>query len=222
MGNNWKKSLLSLLSYVLIMGTITGCDAKSDEVTVNDNMDNETEVAINGGDVVNNSESETIETPKSEFDYFETEKKEISGLLSEEKWEEAEEKAKDVFITGVDFIFYDKEINGVTWDGLKEDGKELTLNNLAIIDGWIMEIFPNYKENISDKYYKCKDFLSEQFNSVTDYVKGYISDDTLKEIEDVKDKVSDTASDVWDTVSDGATKGKAKVKSWYENFRNSN
>ena len=74
------------------------------------------------------NQEETLDT--EEFDYFDQAKKEIKELIESEQVEQAKEKGKEYFITGVDFIFYDKEINGVTFDDLTEEGKKVTLENL--------------------------------------------------------------------------------------------
>ena len=104
------------------------------------------------------NQEETLDT--EEFDYFDQAKKEIKELIESEQVEQAKEKGKEYFITGVDFIFYDKEMNGVTFDDLTEEGKKVTLENLETIDGWIMEIAPDYKDKIGEKYQVVKDFVS--------------------------------------------------------------
>lgn len=65
------------------------------------------------------NQEETLDT--EEFDYFDQAKKEIKELIESEQVEQAKEKGKEDFITGVDFIFYDKEMNGVTFDDFTEE-----------------------------------------------------------------------------------------------------
>ena len=65
------------------------------------------------------NQEETLDT--EEFDYFDQAKKEIKESIESEQIEQAKEKGKEDFITGVDFIFYDKEMNGVTFDDFTEE-----------------------------------------------------------------------------------------------------
>lgn len=156
-------------------------------------------------------QEETLDT--EEFDYFDQAKKEIKELIESEQVEQAKEKGKEYFITGVDFIFYDKEINGVTFDDLTEEGKKVTLENLETIDGWIMEIAPDYKDKISEKYQVVKDFVSTTYYDVLESIKESLGEENYSAIQEKKNEIKDSIT---------STKDKAleKVSEWYQNFKN--
>ncbi len=157
------------------------------------------------------NQEETLDT--EEFDYFDQAKKEIKELIESEQVEQAKEKGKEYFITGVDFIFYDKEINGVTFDDLTEEGKKVTLENLETIDGWIMEIAPDYKDKISEKYQVIKDFVSTTYYDVLESIKESLGEENYSAIQEKKNEIKDSIT---------STKDKAleKVSEWYQNFKN--
>ncbi len=157
------------------------------------------------------NQEETLDT--EEFDYFDQAKKEIKELIESEQVEQAKEKGKEYFITGVDFIFYDKEINGVTFDDLTEEGKKVTLENLETIDGWIMEIAPDYKDKISEKYQVVKDFVSTTYYDVLESIKESLGEENYSAIQEKKNEIEDSIT---------STKDKAleKVSEWYQNFKN--
>lgn len=157
------------------------------------------------------NQEETLDT--EEFDYFDQAKKEIKELIESEQVEQAKEKGKEYFITGVDFIFYDKEINGVTFDDLTEEGKKVTLENLETIDGWIMEIAPDYKDKISEKYQVVKDFVSTTYYDVLESIKESLGEENYSAIQEKKNEIKDSIT---------STKDKAleKVSEWYQNFKN--
>lgn len=157
------------------------------------------------------NQEETLDT--EEFDYFDQAKKEIKELIESEQVEQAKEKGKEYFITGVDFIFYDKEINGVTFDDLTEEGKKVTLENLETIDGWIMEIAPDYKDKISEKYQVVKDFVSTTYYDVLESIKESLGEENYSAIREKKNEIKDSIT---------STKDKAleKVSEWYQNFKN--
>ena len=157
------------------------------------------------------NQEETLDT--EEFDYFDQAKKEIKELIESEQVEQAKEKGKEYFITGVDFIFYDKEMNGVTFDDLTEEGKKVTLENLEIIDGWIMEIAPDYKDKIGEKYQVVKDFVSTTYYDVLESIKESLGEENYSAIQEKKNEIKDSIT---------STKDKAleKVSEWYQNFKN--
>lgn len=157
------------------------------------------------------NQEETLDT--EEFDYFDQAKKEIKELIESEQVEQAKEKGKEYFITGVDFIFYDKEINGVTFDDLTEEGKKVTLENLETIDGWIMEIAPDYKDKIGEKYQVVKDFVSTTYYDVLESIKESLGEENYSAIQEKKNEIKDSIT---------STKDKAleKVSEWYQDFKN--
>lgn len=156
------------------------------------------------------NQEETLDT--EEFDYFDQAKKEIKELIESEQVEQAKEKGKEYFITGVDFIFYDKEMNGVTFDDLTEEGKKVTLENLETIDGWIMEIAPDYKDKISEKYQVVKDFVSTTYYDVLESIKESLGEENYSAIQEKKNEIKESIT---------STKDKAleKVSDWYQNFK---
>lgn len=157
------------------------------------------------------NQEETLDT--EEFDYFDQAKKEIKELIESEQVEQAKEKGKEYFITGIDFIFYDKEMNGVTFDDLTEEGKKVTLENLETIDGWIMEIAPDYKDKIGEKYQVVKDFVSTTYYDVLESIKESLGEENYSAIQEKKNEIKESIT---------STKDKAleKVSDWYQNFKN--
>lgn len=156
------------------------------------------------------NQEETLDT--EEFDYFNQAKKEIKELIESEQVEQAKEKGKEYFITGVDFIFYDKEMNGVTFDDLTEEGKKVTLENLETIDGWIMEIAPDYKDKISEKYQVVKDFVSTTYYDVLESIKESLGEENYSAIQEKKNKIKESITNPKDKVLE-------KVSDWYQNFK---
>ena len=157
------------------------------------------------------NQEETLDT--EEFDYFDQAKKEIKELIESEQVEQAKEKGKEYFITGIDFIFYDKEMNGVTFDDLTEEGKKVTLENLETIDGWIMEIAPDYKDKISEKYQVVKDFVSTTYYDVLESIKESLGEENYSAIREKKNEIKESITNTKDKVLE-------KVSDWYQNFKN--
>lgn len=203
------KALIPIITSLVLV--TTGCSNKTNEViednTINQTTENNTSTT---NEVENNEVQET-------FDNFTTEKNEISDLINKKNFEEAKEKGKEFFINGVDFIFYDKEYKGITFDDLKEEAKEETLNNLNIIDGWIMQLDSDYKETLQEKYKVVADFVNEKYLYVLDKIKEYLGEENYNAITDIKNKLKNDLSNFGNNLSDNI---KNKANEWYENFKN--
>lgn len=158
------------------------------------------------------AESESIVV--EEFDYFEGAKEQIRKLIESDQVEEAKEKGKEYFIKGVDFVFYGTEIGGVTFDELTEEGKQQTIENLEIIDGWIETIVPNYKENLEEKYLVAKDFLNDKYYDVLDSIRTYLGDENYEAVGEIKDQIKGDISGTKDKVLE-------KIEDWYQGLKES-
>ena len=160
-------------------------------------------------------ESESSSENMESFDYFSSDLSEIESLINEEKIEDAKKKVKDVFVTGVDFIFYDQPIGDVYFDDLTAAGKEMTMDALDTLSGFADQIAPNWKSELSEKYQITSEFVGEEYLAFLDSIREYLGDENYEALGEVKDQV---AGDVKEKVQDG----KEYLKNWYENFRSNN
>lgn len=166
---------------------------------------------------------------------------EVDALLqSNEK--NVQDKLKGIFITTVDFIFYDGEIKGVTFKELSEEAKQKVLQTVAAIDTKIENKFPNYKETISaktkDAFNKMSDMIHKGAKNIQEFSKDKLGEENYNSLINAKDELvfytknalhtlGNVASGIWDKsegirdkVSDTLKDGKDKVKNWYENLKN--
>lgn len=145
---------------------------------------------------------------------IDADKKEIEYYLSEDpiNMTVVGEKSKAFFIKCVDFIFYDTEINGVTFDELSDEAKEDVYDTFCYIDELVMVYAPNYKENIAEKYEVVKDFTKKAYFYVLSEIKEAIGEENYEKIGQIKDNVLNTISNTYEN-------GKEKVKEWYEDFK---
>lgn len=149
------------------------------------------------------------------FDYFSSDLSSIEEFIQQERIEEAKSKIKDVFITGVDFIFYDEPIDDVYFDDLTAEGKEITMNSIDTIGDLGDEFIPNWREGLSEKYQVASEFVSDIYLSVLDKIKNYLGEENYHALGDIKDQVGDDFREGKDNV-------KERVKSWYQKFKSSN
>lgn len=180
-----------------------------DIVTDNSNVD--------FNNLINNiTQDNSVQDSYSEEDvvnYFENMEYEVENSTS------FKDKFKEYFITIVDFIFYDREIKGYTFDELTGTAKAKIIAVALKIDSKIEEYVPNYKESISNKTGKIYTNVKEKL--VTSYMD--ISSAICKDNKEGCTKVKEIFSDVkdyckigWDFIKGLFKSGVIKLKDWYE------
>ena len=75
-----------------------------------------------------------------------------------------------------DFVFNGKEINGITFNDLSEEGKEIAKNGLYEIDSYLELVIPNYKERFKDWTVDKGADAVELFNSLKEDYQNYKED----------------------------------------------
>ena len=207
-----------------------------EEKVINSENNKQIESTLHNDDT--NVENETQDPSVAKEQYTENDKivintfdsieKDIDNLLQEEKTETVEDKLKGTFVTIVDFIFYDAEINGIKFDDLTDGAKQNILETAHTIDSKIEKKFPGYKETISDKtknaYNKASEVIKKGANSVKNFSKEKLGEENYNAIVEAKDELVYYTKNAFDIVGDVTSnlweKGKSKVKDWYEKFRN--
>lgn len=176
---------------------ITTTESTTENVTITEIT---TEQSIDKDDIVITN----IDSDKEEIEYYLSEDPINMTVVGE--------KAKAFFIKCVDFIFYDSEINGVTFKELSDEAKEDIYDTFCYIDELVVVFAPNYKENISEKYEIVKDFTKKSYFYVLDKIKEAIGENNYEKIGQIKDNVVNSVTDTYEN-------GKEKIKEWYEDFR---
>lgn len=203
------------ISLVIIM-SMTSCNNTNRQQTTENIKQNTTE----------NITTEEISNDDYILNEFEEKENEIKELINKNDIETAKIKAKEYFIKSVDFIFYGSEINGITYDDLKDESKHLLFTQLCEMDEIIESVSPNYKENLSEKYKLVKDFTKEKYYYSLDKIKQYIGEEKYDEIGSLKDRAlefkddhQDEIDNIKDKTKEKTSEYKLKFKDWYENYK---
>lgn len=155
-------------------------------------------------------------------------KNKIVDFLNSEDVEFVKNQVKGVFISIVDFLFYDGEINGIKFDDLTEVGKKKVLELVIDIDSCIVNKFPTYKEDIADitktAYNKASELIKKGADNIKEFSKEKLGEENYNTIMDEKDDLVKYTSDALEIVGNFSSKvwnsAKEKIKNWYEGFRN--
>ncbi len=151
--------------------------------------------------------------------YFKDMEKAVDNMLSSDSAKNMKKDATDIFITGVDFLFYGGKIKGYTFDELSADAKADVIKSMQTIDEKIDKKFPGYKEDISKEYNKGKGWLKEKFSNLKDITKDELGEESWESLLDTKVKIKDAGSSLLDSASKVYKKTSNKVNDWYLNFK---
>ena len=203
--------------YVVIKGNNTTIKVEDSNINVGDivKCENNTTTIIKTTSLVTTKVSETEIINALASEYYSVSKK-VGSV-------DFKESAKNLFIKIVDFIFYGTEINGVHFKDLTMKSKMAVIKYALLLDSKINSYFPDYKQELGEKYNLVKDkLISEYMNSLT-YVcsKNKNECETVKhEFNDLKGKISITWSNLKDAFKNGADKTKTSLEEWYKIFKN--
>lgn len=199
---------------------------------VNDNVIDKKEEIINNTNTnnTNTNNSNTITYSDKDTEVINSLNETLTKVKSNVSDNDFLDSAKGVFISVVDFLFYDGSISGVTFDELTDSGKRKVLEIASSIDSTIENKFPGYKDAISDKasnaFNKASEIIKKGANDLNDFAREKLGEDNYQSIIDAKDElivytknainfIGDVSSSLWNSAKD-------KLNNWYQNFKNNN
>lgn len=129
-------------------------NTKNESKEDNDPNSNDVNIKDNSDDNYNDS----VTSEEDVVNYFEKKYDEVNN----NSWNDVKDKAKEYFITIVDFIFYDGKIKGHTFNDLSSTAKLKIISIALKIDNKIEEYIPGYKETISSNGSKIYNNVKEK------------------------------------------------------------
>lgn len=230
---NIKKILIVLSSGIIIL-SLSGCKIKDDSLDskketkeqekVVENVDNSSIPQEKPSNITENNNSAVENTSETEVvAHFETLETNVDNLLEESNFDKVKNKTKDIAISGIDFVFYDKEINGVTFNELSDSAKDKVLSIVKRIDTKVEQKIPNYKENVKDKTGQSYQYIASKLQEGIEYTDGKLENkygdkyvETKEKAAEIKEKVVDTSKEVYENAKEKTKDGWTKIKTWYE------
>ena len=179
-----------VLATTLSAVILTGCTAHKD-VIINDYKDN-IKQEQNFEPVIPNEEQNKIiteEQSNEEFTFFSDAKQELIEYIESEDFEKLKEKGKYYVTTGIDFIFFGTEINGITFDQMSTELKTRVMNDIESLDNAVEAYYPEYKESLSSKYQVASEFVSSKYLQILDSIKEYLGDENFNAVGEIKDQI---------------------------------
>lgn len=158
------------------------------------------------------------EVEQTEYlDELDTWNSEMEVLLQNEK--STKKQITDKFIEFVDFIFYDAEINNIKFKDLTTEGKNKAISILISIDEKIEKKFPNYQNNLQEKYQTIIKFIKDKNNKLSNKIENKIGEENYQELIDDIEEMKDYTKKGIQIIKYTGSKGKQKIKTWYEDLK---
>lgn len=179
---------------------------------------------------------EENKTSSTEFtSYIESINQDIETLAAKEDLTVLDKATlKNTFITLTDFIFYNGQIKGTTFDKLANDAKQKVITLYEKIDAKIESVYPNYKENIKETtiktYQNITDKLTELKDTIANNYKAEIGEenynDQLETFEESKETMKESFQPVVDEIIEQSKnayeKTKEELNNWYQTWKEEN
>lgn len=131
------------------------------------------------------------------------------------------DKAKNTFITVVDFIFYDGEIKGRKFNELTGAAKAKIVYYALLLDSKIDSKWPNYKEELQTKYDDIKAKLLAKYMDITTSVCAN-NENLCTNLRGDFNLLKKSVSLTWDVLKNAFSyaynKGTDALINWYEIF----
>ncbi len=213
-----KLKLKGIVAITLSAVLLTGCTAHEDLIK-NDNRPSISEEqtfnpVITPTEKPTQEQISTEETPsKEEFTFFSDAKKELIEYIESEDFEKLKEKGKYYVTTGIDFIFFDKEINGITFNQMTTEFKIRAMNDIAALDNAVESYHPGYKETLGSKYQIAAEFIGSKYLDMVDAIKEYLGDENWNALGNMKDQIFGDISEFKDNAIED-------IKELYKSWRN--
>lgn len=170
---------------------------------------------LNDSNIKSNTEYNDDVNENSVIQYFDN----MNNEINESNFEKCKTKFKDYFITGVDFIFYDKEIKGYTFNELSNEAKLKVIAILIKIDNKIEKYAPGYKESISNTGSRIYTDIKERLITAYFDISIKMCSNNTYECDRAKEIFGDVKNECkigLSYVKKVAISGGRKIKDWYE------
>lgn len=202
----------------------TPCEADAKNITIVSKFQEETKQEESKDEFItntdtplvdNNVQTETKYTETDIINYFEDLK---NKLINYNNKHDISKEIKEKFVTGIDFLFYDKEIGGKTFKELTNITKLKILKITLEIDSKIDSVFPGYKDSINTSYQNIKNkIITLYLDTTTDICNNdqELCNNAKSGFQDLKANFGIT----WELIKDLSGTGLSKLKDWYEIWR---
>ncbi len=144
--------------------------------------------------------------------YFDAARERLKEYAQSEDYATLKREAKKVVTDGIDFLFYDGEIDGFTRKQLTEEGKKDVMNTIESTVSFLDEHFPGFTDSFGHKYTSVKLYLDEKFVGLLDRIRGWVG-------EDASEAFGQSSSNLYDEFGDSIDKFVGIIDGNYQEWK---
>ena len=186
-----------------ICGYEDGEDSEDLDISDSNEYSSLDEHSIENDEEYNNEDKKVI-------DYFNEGKETLKEYAESEDYDNLKRKAKEIIVKGIDFLFYDGKINGITRDKITEEGKKEVIESVESTIEFIDGYFPEFSTGLGQKYSKARDFLREKRDKGLESFRKWLGEDTYEGFSRMGEDFIKDVQDLWDII--GESYGSWKLK----------
>ena len=155
-------------------------------------------------DTINVEENDSTynDADKTVSSHFDETIEKLKQYAQSEDYATLKREAKKMFTEGIDFLFFDGEIDGFTREQMTEQGKKDIMNTIEGTGIFLDEYFPGFSDSFGQKYSSAKEFLGEKYVYVLDKIKGWIGEDTYEGASNMGRDFVENVGDLIDILGD--------------------
>ena len=202
------KALLKAGVSITLITSMIGCTVKEKE----QNPAQEPTVTEETKDPQVTEPSSDSKSEGEVVEYFDQLKEQFANI-SEINAEDIKNWSFDRLVDTVDFVNNKKPIGGIYFKEMTGTAKGAVVGTLNFMDETLMNVYPDYKEKVSEVFGVAKDKLGEFKDSVEKSIGEQIGEQRYNEI---KDNVKNGVNDLWEKTKEKGNQIKDNFESWYE------
>ena len=139
----------------------------------------------------NNYKEDTVKD-QLVIDYYNNIYSDLQEAIKNADKEAIINKGKFIISNLIEFIFFDGDIMGVTFDELTSNTKKIIYTGFLVVDDLLTVYAPEYRETLSDKYQTIINYIGPKFTEI----KEYIGEENIDKLNQIYESTKEVALDL--------------------------
>jgi len=139
----------------------------------------------------NNYEEDTVKD-QLVIDYYNNIYNDLQEAINKSDKQAIINKGKLIISNLIEFIFFDGDIMGVTFDELTDNTKKIIYTGFLVVDDLLTVYAPEYRDTLSDKYQTIINYIGPKFTEI----KEFIGEENIEKLGQIYESTKEVALDL--------------------------
>jgi len=139
----------------------------------------------------NNYEEDTVKD-QLVIDYYNNIYNDLQEAIKNADKDAIINKGKLIISNLIEFIFFDGDIMGVTFDELTDNTKKIIYTGFLVVDDLLTVYAPEYRDTLSDKYQTIINYIGPKFTEI----KEFIGEENIEKLGQIYESTKEVALDL--------------------------